>query len=412
MKQSHLFTKTQKENPSDEISKNAQLLIRAGFINKEMAGVYDLLPLGLIVFNKIKEVIRKEMNAIGGQELILSTLQDPVIWKKTNRWNDDVVDIWFKTSLSAGGEIGLGWTHEEAITRIMTKFVHSYKDLPAYPYQFQNKFRNEIRAKSGIMRTREFVMKDMYSFSKDEKSHTEFYEKCAGAYMRIFNTLGIGDKTYKTFASGGAFTKYSHEFQTISDSGEDIIFVNEEKNIAVNEEVMEDSVLKELGVSKEEMLEKKSIEVGNIFSLGTKFSDELNLKYKDEEGNPKSVVMGSYGIGPGRLLGTIAEILSDDKGLVWPSIIAPFSLHLISIDKNAEADMLYEKLISMGIEVLYDDRDVSAGNKFADSDLIGIPIRIVLSDRSIKDGGLEVKNRTEKDSKIISEEELLKNISV
>jgi len=272
MRQSHLFTKTRKEAPKDETAKNAKLLIRGGFIHKEMAGVYSYLPLGLRVMNKIVNIIREEMNAIGGQELYLTALQDKNIWEKTNRWSDEVVDNWFKTKLKSGSDVGLGFTHEEPLTALMKEYIQSYKDLPRYAYQFQTKFRNEERAKSGIMRTREFLMKDLYSFSKDAKEHEEFYEKAKKAYVKIFDRLGLGDKTYVTFASGGSFSKYSHEFQTLTETGEDTIYVDEKNKLAVNKEVYTDEVLKDLGLNKKDIIEKKASEIGNIFSLGTRFS--------------------------------------------------------------------------------------------------------------------------------------------
>ncbi len=399
MKQSLLFTKTRKDAPKDEVSKNAQLLIRAGYIHKEMAGVYSYLPLGLRVINKIMGIIREEMNNIGGQELTLTALQDKNVWEKSGRWDDNVIDVWFKTKLKNDTELGLGTTHEEQLTNLMKDYVRSYRDLPVYPYQFQTKFRNETRAKSGIMRCREFVMKDLYSFSKDEKEHNEFYSKAAKAYERIFERVGLGDITYMTSASGGSFSKYSHEFQTVTDAGEDVIYVDEKKKLAVNKEVLDDeTLLKEMGVEKSALVEKKAVEVGNIFSLGTRFSDALELNYLDEKGEKKSVVMGCYGIGPGRLMGTIAEVLSDDKGLVWPKGIAPFDIHLVSIEDKggkvkAEADKLYERLTKEGKEVLYDDRDMRAGEKFADSDLMGIPMRVVISEKTIEQGSVEVKDR-------------------
>jgi prolyl-tRNA synthetase len=398
MRQSTLFTKTRKEAPKDEVSKNAQLLIRAGYIHKEMAGVYSYLPLGLRTLNKVVQIIREEMNSIGGQEITMTALQDKSIWEKTNRWDDTVVDNWFKTKLKNDTEVGLGFTHEEPIARIMTNFVSSYRDLPFYAYQFQNKFRNETRAKSGIMRGREFLMKDLYSFSKDTDQHNEFYEKAKAAYSRVFERVGLGDRTYVTFASGGVFSKFSHEFQTESDAGEDLIYVDEAKGIAVNKEVLTDEVLKDLDLDRGSLVEKKSIEVGNIFSLGTKFSEPLDLTYLDEKGEQKPVVMGSYGIGPGRLMGTIVETLADEKGIVWPAAVAPFKIHLVLLagkDGKAKeyAENLYSKLTEKGIEVLFDDRDARAGEKFADSDLIGIPYRVVVSDKTLESGKLEMKER-------------------
>lgn len=408
MKQSGLFTKTRKENPADEVSRNAQLLIRAGFVHKEMAGVYSFLPLGLRVLENIKNIIREEMNRIGGQEVFLTALQNPELWKMTNRWSDETVDNWFKTSLKNGTELGLGFTHEEAITALMKSHISSYRDLPIYSYQIQTKFRNEERAKSGIMRGREFLMKDLYSFSATEKDLDSFYEQCAGAYSNIFSRVGIGDITFKTFASGGVFSKYSHEFQTVSEAGEDTIYLSRAKNIAVNEEVYADEVLKDLHLKKSDLEKMKSIEVGNIFKLGTRFSEALGLTYKDENGSVKPVVMGSYGIGPSRLMGTIVETLSDEKGMVWPESVAPFQVHLLSLGADKEANEWYEKLHGAGIETLFDDRGASAGEKFGDSDLIGIPYRIVISKRSLEKGGAEVKRRTESESKILSFDEVVK----
>lgn len=398
MKQSLLFTKTRKEAPKDEVSKNAELLIRAGYIHKDMAGVYSYMPLGLRVMNKIIAIIRQEMNTLGGQEVTLTALQDRKTWEVSGRWDDSVVDVWFKTKLKNDTELGLGFTHEEPLTQLMTEYIHSFRDLPVYVYQFQTKFRNETRAKSGVMRSREFVMKDLYSFSRTEEEHSAFYEKAKKAYLSIFEKVGLGDSTYTTFASGGSFSKYSHEFQTITEAGEDMVFVHEGKKIAINKEVLNDEVLTDLGISRDELVEKKAVEVGNIFSLGTRFSDVYNLSYVDDKGEKKPVIMGSYGIGPGRLMGTVAETLSDDKGLIWPASIAPFTLHLISIEDKAgevkkKADELYQTLISKGIEVLYDDRDVRAGEKFADSDLIGIPLRVVVSEKTLAQNSLETKNR-------------------
>lgn len=402
MRQSKLFTKTRREAPKDEEAKNAKLLIRAGFINKEMAGVYDYLPLGLKVLKKIENIIREEMDLIGGQEVSLSSLQDPQLWSKTNRWTEsgDLDSIWFKTPEA---DKGFAFTHEEPLTALMTGHVSSYKDLPKYVYQFQTKFRNEKRAKSGILRGREFLMKDLYSFSSSEKEHNEFYEKTKKSYRNIFNRVGIGDSTYLTRASGGSFSKYSHEFQTVTDAGEDIIYITDEKKReAVNKEIEKPEGAKEV----------KAIEVGNIFSLGTRFSEALGLSFTDEKGNKNNVIMGSYGIGLGRLMGTVVEVLSDDKGIVWPEEIAPFQVHLLSLSENAEklADKVYESLTSKGIEVLYDDRDLRAGEKFADSDLIGIPTRVIVGEKTLESKKLEVKDRATGKSKELTVEELIKEL--
>ncbi|MFA4975754.1 MAG: aminoacyl--tRNA ligase-related protein [Candidatus Paceibacterota bacterium] len=413
MRQSKLFTKTKKEAPTDEVSKNAELLIRGGFINKEMAGVYSYLPLGLRVLKNIENIIREEMNAIGGQEITMTALQNPELWKKTDRWEDEKVDIWFKTKLKNDTELGLSFTHEEPLTNIMKNYISSYRDLPCFVYQFQTKFRNETRAKSGIMRTREFIMKDLYSFCKDETEHNEFYEKAKTAYQNIFKRVGIGHLTYLTFASGGSFSKFSHEFQTISSTGEDTIYIDGSKGIAINKEVYNDEVIESLGLLKESLVENRAVEVGNIFTLGTRFSDALDLKYQTETGEFKPVFMGSYGIGPARLMGTVVEALADDKGIIWPESIAPFKVHLLSLGDNEdvkkEANLVYDTLIKENIEVLFDDRDdLSPGEKFADADLLGMPYRLVISSRSMKEQGIEIKKRNEEKGKIISLEELLK----
>jgi prolyl-tRNA synthetase len=398
MKQSQLFTKTRREAPKDEVAKNAQLLIRAGFIHKEMAGVYDYLPLGLRVMNKIVGIIREEINAIGGQEVHLTALQNKELWEATNRWSDDILDIWFKTALKNGGELGLGITHEEPLTALMKDHIHSFRDLPIAVYQFQTKFRNEARAKSVIIRGREFLMKDLYSFCRDEKEQADFYEKAKQAYIKIFDRVGLGDETYATFAGGGSFSKYSHEFQTVTTAGEDTIYVHEGKKVAINKEVLNDEALKDLRIDKKDLVEKKAVEVGNIFNLGTRFSEALNLAYKDEKGKSKPVFMGSYGIGPGRVMGAIVEVYADEKGLIWPESVAPFAIHLIALfDQSGKvkkaADDMYKKLSDRGIEVLYDDREAGAGEKFSDADLIGIPKRYVISEKTLADNSAEVKDR-------------------
>lgn len=407
MRQSQLFTKTRKEAPKDEVAKNAELLIRGGFVHKEMAGAYAYLPLGWRVFNKIAAIIREEMNAIGGQEMEMTALQDPEIWKKTDRWDDEKVDNWFKTALKNGGELGLGFTHEEAITNIMRQYIHSYKDLPRYAYQIQTKFRNEARAKSGIIRGREFSMKDLYSFHSSPEDLDAYYETAKEAYKKVFERVGLGGKTFVTFASGGVFSKYSHEFQTLSPAGEDTIYLSRAKKIAVNKEVHTDEVLAELGLKKDELEEVSAIEVGNIFKLGTRFSDPLALNFRDEKGEDKPVIMGSYGIGLGRIMGVVVETLSDEKGIVWPESIAPFKVHLVDLRAKEAADALYEKLLSSGIEVLYDDRETSAGEKFADSDLVGIPYRVVVSGKTVESGKYEMKTRAGGEVKMLSEKELL-----
>lgn len=415
MKQSQLFTKTLKETPADEISINAQLLIRAGFIQKEMAGVYDYLPLGLKVLKNIENIIREEMNLIGGQEVLMTTLQNPELWKKTDRWNDQTVDNWFKTKLVTGAELGMANTHEEPITAMLTNFVKSYKDLPVYIYQFQTKFRNELRAKSGIMRVREFLMKDLYSFSRTEEEFKKFYEICAQSYIKIFKRVGIGDVTFRTIAAGGSFTTgLTDEFQTISKAGENIIYIDKSRNLAINKEVYTDENIKKFGLNKSKIEEEKSIEVGNIFPLGSKYSDALGLKTKDENGVEKPVIMGSYGIGLGRLLGAIVEVYHDERGIVWPKTVAPFQIHLIQIGENRikkAAEKIYQDLKKENVEVLYDDRnDKTPGEKFADCDLIGIPFRVVISEKTLIKNCVEIKKRNEKEMKLIKISQIKKYV--
>ena len=399
MRLSQLFTRTRKDAPADETSKNAQLLIRAGFIHKEMAGVYVYLPLGLKVIENIKNIVREEMNAVGGQELQMSTLQPKELWVKTNRWDDKVVDNWFKTKLANGTELGVGLTHEEPIVNALSNYVKSYKDLPVLVYQIQNKFRNELRAKSGLLRGREFIMKDMYSFARSQEEHDDLYEKIAAAYVRVYDRLGIGDITYRTYADGGYFTpRFSDEFQMLSDIGEDTIYVDKANKVAVNKEVIDDERLAKTDIDKTKLEEHRAIEVGNIFPLESKYTDALDVYYADKDGNQQPLIAGSYGIGVSRLMGALAEHFADDKGLVWPENIAPAKVYLARLGDSAPtvkaADDAYNRLTGAGVGVLYDDRDTRAGEKFADADLMGIPYRLVISDRTVEAGKHELKHRT------------------
>ncbi len=414
MRLSKLFTRTRKEAPADETAKNAQLLIRAGYVNKEMAGVYAYLPLGLMVIEKIKQVVREEMNAIDGQELVMSSLQPKETWEITGRWDDKVVDVWFKSKLQDGTEVGLGWSHEEAIIQMLKQHLSSYKDLPINIYQFQTKLRNELRAKSGIMRGREFIMKDMYSCSLDERQHEKFYQATIDAYMRVYKRLGLGNDTYVTFASGGAFTQFSHEFQTICEAGEDTIYLHESKKLAINEEVLGDDSLAELGVERKDLVQMKAAEVGNIFNFGTHKSKQMDFTFTDQKGHQQFVYLGSYGIGISRLMGVIAEKFSDEKGLVWPEIIAPAKVYLASLSDSKEvlgaADELYALLTKNGIRVIYDDRDIRTGEKFADADLLGIPYRVVVSEKTMSSKRFELKKRTSDQTELLSQDSLLKTL--
>lgn len=407
MRLSQNFTKTLKDAPSDEVAKNAQLLIRAGFVYKEMAGAYAYLPLGLRVIEKIKQIVREEMNAIQSSELLMTSLQRKEIWEKTGRWDEKVVDIWFKSVLQDGTQVGLGWSHEEPIVEMLKGYVRSYKDLPVSVYQFQTKMRNELRAKSGIMRGREFVMKDMYSLHANAADMEQYYNGAIEAYKNVFNRLGIGEETYVTFASGGAFTKFSHEFQTICDAGEDIIYLHREKNIAVNEEVIDEAVA-ELGISRDELEKVKTAEVGNIFNFGTQKTDEMGLYYVDSDGKQQSLYLGSYGIGITRAMGVVVEKFADDKGIVWPESIAPARVYLVSIgDVNDQAQKLYDQLQAAGIETIWDDRDERPGAKFADADLMGIPHRVVISPKTIEQNSVEYKPRTTDNTELLTVETLL-----
>jgi len=412
MRFSKLFIKTINNVPADEVAKNAQLLIRAGFVYKVMAGVYAYTPFGLKVLEKIKQIVREEMDHIGAQELIMSSLQKKETWDTTGRWDDKAVDIWFKSHLKDGTEVGFGWSHEEAVIEMLKNYLNSYKDLPINVYQFQTKMRNELRSKSGIMRGREFVMKDMYSCSLDKDQHEVFYGKTIEAYNKIFDRLGIGEDTYITFASGGAFTEFSHEFQTVCEAGEDLIYLNKAKNLAINEEVMNDDNLAKLGIEKSELEPVKSAEVGNIFNFGTKKSEETDFYYTNKNDEKCFVYLGSYGIGITRLMGVIVEKFSDEKGIIWPESISPFKVYLLKIntdnrDVDKKADEIYNQLTSNSIEVLYDDRSISAGRKFADSELIGIPYRVTVSERNIKDNSYELFERKNGQSNILTYEQLL-----
>ena len=412
MRQSKLFTKTRKEAPSDEVSKNAELLIRAGYIHKEMAGVYSYTNLGLRVIENIKQIVREEMNALGASELLMSSLQRKEVWEQTNRWDDKTVDVWFKSELKSGGEVGLGWSHEEPIGDMMKNFISSYKDLPVYVYQFQTKLRNELRAKSGIMRGREFLMKDMYSFSIDEKEHEKFYQETIESYKKVYERLGIGEDTFVTFASGGAFTNFSHEFQTLTDAGEDSIYINKEKNVAINEEILNDETLKDLGVTKDELEKVKTAEVGNIFNFGTEKAKDLGLYYTNEKEEKVPVFMGSYGIGVSRLMGVLVEKFSDEKGIVWPKSVSPFKVHLVVVGNDEKvieyADEVYRGLEQNDLEVLYDDRDLRPGAKFGDADLMGIPIRAVVSQNTMAEGKIEITARDTGKTTMMDEAEFYK----
>lgn len=424
MKLSELFTKTSKQMPSDEQSVSAQLLERAGYINKEAAGIYSLLPLGLRVINNIASIIRQEMDAVGGQEILMSGLIPKSNLERTGRWES--FEALYRLKGADDKEYGLGATHEEIISPLVKKYVQSYRDLPVAIYQIQDKFRNEIRAKSGVLRTREFLMKDLYSFHADQEGLDKYYEQVKEAYWKIFERCAIKDKTYLTLASGGTFSKYSHEFQTETEAGEDEIYVCKNCRIGLNKEILEGEYECPECKNREHEV-KKTIEVGNIFKLGTKYSKPFELNFVDQSGKPQPVIMGCYGIGLQRLMGAIVEVYHDEKGIVWPNNeIAPFVAHLIELKvesgRPAELGMegpkgkgqntageIYNQLLEAGIEVLYDDReDISAGEKFADADLLGIPYRLVISEKT--GDKVEIKNRSKDQTELVPKEELVNKL--
>ncbi len=396
---SELFGKTFRQPPKDESSRNAQLLEQAGFISKLMAGVYTYLPLGLRVLNAVKDVIRREMDALGAQEFYMPALQPKEIWEKTGRWKD-LSDIMYQFPDHSGRQVGLAATHEEVITHIVKQRITSYKDLPLALYQIQDKFRDEPRAKSGLIRGREFSMKDLYSFHADEKDLDSFYNRVAASYLSIFSRLGL--QALMIEAAGGSFTKrFSDEFQVISDAGEDRIIYCPSCHFAQNSEIAEQKAGGPCPKCHGSLSEKKGIEVGNIFKLGTKFSDSIGATFTASDGSTHPLIMASYGIGPGRLVGTIVEVSNDAQGIIWPKSVTPFQIHLVQLSKGLEEKKKTERLVhdclNAGLTILLDDRVASAGVKFKDADMVGITARMVIS--TSNENQLEVKIRNESASK-------------
>ncbi|MFA5129819.1 MAG: aminoacyl--tRNA ligase-related protein [Patescibacteria group bacterium] len=419
MRMSALFTKTLKEVPQDIESLNARFLIRGGFVDQHMAGVYSYLPLGLRVLQKIQRIVREEMNAIGGQEILMPALLSAEPWKVSGRWDDPGTEVMFQFKGAGDRDVGLGWTHEEIVTPLVQKFVSSYQDLPIFVYQIQDKFRNELRAKSGILRGREFNMKDLYSFHATEEELEAYYDKVLEAYLRVFRRCGID--AIPTEASGGAFSKVSHEFQMPTESGEDTIYVNGSGDYAWNKEIYPD--MKDGDEAPDgsgPVKEMRAIEVGNIFKLKTRFTDPFKMVYTDEEGKQRPVQMGCYGIGPSRVMGSIVESHNDERGIVWPKAIAPFHVHLISLGAKDEgmqeeirtaSESMYEDAKREGIDVLWDDRmGVTAGAKFADADLIGIPLRIVVSEKTLAESSAEWKRRSSDEAHFVALDGLLEEL--
>lgn len=399
MKYSALFPKTIKDAPSDEVAVNAKLLLRAGFIDKLMAGSYTLLPLGRLVERKIEQIIREEMNKTGAQEILMPLLHPKSIWNETGRW-DSAKEVMYQFQKD-DKEYALSFTHEEIVLDLVRHHVQTYRDFPIKIYHFSTKFRNELRAKSGILRGREFLMKDLYSLHETSEDLDSYYWEIKDAYMRVFKRLGLD--VVVTEAGGGVFTdSNTHEFQVISKSGEDTIYFKEGWEYWKNKEVMSEEELNDSSIKAE-----SAIEVGNIFRFGTSYSEKMNLTFTDKDGETKYPYLGSYGIGLTRMVGVLAEIFNDDKGLIWPEEVAPFKVHLVGLSDKAEN--VYEKLKGEGIEVLYDDRNASAGEKFNDADLIGIPTRIVVSDR-LEEGKVEVKKRNEGQSLITDLEKIISDL--
>ncbi|MBE2192183.1 MAG: prolyl-tRNA synthetase [Alphaproteobacteria bacterium] len=407
MRLSALVTKTVKDVSQSDVSRNAQLLTKAGFVDQLMAGVYSYLPMGLRVLSNIENIIREEMETIGAQEILMPALQPREIWDQTERW--DKVDVLFKLKGAGDRDLALGPTHEEVVTPLIGRFIQSYRDLPKAVYQIQTKFRNEPRAKSGLLRGREFRMKDMYSFHMDQRGLDDFYKLAIEAYKNVYRRCGLGDSTLLTYASGGVFSKYSHEFQTVTPYGEDIVYRVPDTDIAINKELMNDrdalaGIIPNYKEGDEKNLEElKAIEVGNIFKLGSRFTDSFNVEYAGVDGEKRKVVMGCYGIGPSRIMGTIAEVLSDDRGLVWPDEVAPYHVHLVSLCRDesdiSRCEEIYAKLKSIGISVLYDDRQgVQAGQKLGDADLMGMPRRVVVSAKTLADNCVEFMARGDKEA--------------
>lgn len=410
MRQSKLVSKTLKETPKDADNISAALLIRAGFIDKLASGIYSYLPLGLKVLNNIKNIIREEMNTIDGQEILMPALQPIENWKATGR---DGMEVLYHVKSNSEKEFVLGSTHEEIVAPLAKKMIYSYRDLPLAVYQIQDKFRDEARAKGGLLRGREFSMKDLYSFHTNQEDLDQYYERSKEAYFNVFNRCGIGDLTVITYSSGGDFSQFSHEFQTITESGEDSIYLCPKCNIAINKEIIEEQkTCPQCGGSDFEI--KKAIEVGNIFKLGTKFSTPFDVSYLDESGEKKDVAMGCYGIGPSRVLGTIIEVHHDEKGMIWPENVAPFQVHLLALGESdtvkSKAEEIYKDLTDKNIEVLFDDREESAGVKFADSDLIGIPNRVIVSEKTLAADGVGFRKRSEKEEVIVKISELFEKI--
>jgi prolyl-tRNA synthetase len=411
---SKLFPQAKREVAAESL--NHRLLVQAGFIDQLMAGSWTLLPLGWRVITKINQVIREEMNAIGGQEMLMPLMHPKEIWNETGRW-ETADEVMYKLKDTRQKEFALSFTHEEIVMDLLRKNIQSYQDLPVSIYHFSTKFRNELRARSGILRGREFMMKDLYSAHASEADLMDYYEKVKEAYIKIFKRLGFADlprgkagcKVVE--ADGGVFTdKHTHEFQVLADSGEDTIFYCEACDWAQNLEIYKGKKGDKCPSCKKGSIEtSKAIEVGNIFPLGTRYSEKMRVEFTDKEGKKQPVWFGSYGIGPTRVMGTMVEVSHDEKGIIWPEAVVPFQAHLINLGEEKRAEEVYNQLTEAGVEVLWDDRDESAGVKFADCDLIGIPVRLVVSAKTGEK--IEAKVRTEAKSELLSLDEVVTRLT-
>ena len=407
MKYSKVFAKTLNHPPKDADTINHKLLVQAGFVDQLMAGVYSYLPFGLRVLRKIQQIVREEMDAIGGQEILMATLHPKEIWEKTGAW--DNVDVLFKIKSRTEREYALGQSAEEVVTPLVMQYIHSYKDLPQAVYQMHWKYRDELRAKSGILRGREFLMKDMYSFHETQDDFDRFYTVVKEAYLKVFKRLGLVAKV--TEASGGSFSeKISYEFMVLTDAGEDDILYCGSCDFCVNTEIAQVKEREKCPRCGKEVLQKaRASEAGNVFDLGKKYGENFELEFIGRDGLTHYPIMGCFGIGISRAMGIIVEKCHDEKGIIWPKAVAPFAVHLVSLKQNEMADEVYNKLLDAGVEVLYDDReDVSAGQKFTDADLIGIPVRLVVSSKT--GDKIEWKERTKKETELLSFDEVLERL--
>lgn len=405
MKQSQLLNATLKEAPQDEVSVNAKLLTRGGFVAKLTAGVYTYLPLGLRVLQKISGLVREEMQTLGAQELLLPALHPKEVWQRTDRWSNPGREVMFQLQGRGEREYGLGWTHEEVITPLLKPFLRSYRELPLALYQIQTKFRDEPRAKSGLLRGREFIMKDLYSFHATTEDLDQYYEQVKSSYNRIFKRLELSALCAE--ASGGAFSPLSHEFQVPTPAGEDIILQCPQKDYVVNREIAKVQQGENCPYCGTPIEARRAIEVGNIFRLGTRFAQSFNLTYKDQAGAEQLAVMGCYGLGITRLLGALVEVHHDERGIIWPAAAAPFTVHLLALQDlpavRKSAEQLYQDLQKIGVAVLYDERtDVSAGEKFAEADLLGCPLRLIVSEKTLAQAGVETKLRAQEQTKLMT----------